>query len=425
VSKSNARLGRARPRTEVVFLGWIAIVAVAISAWIHFARLADEAALKEQLDLAHREGMSTTWQEVLDGTPVPKSEENAAPIYVALFSFPKLDIQSIDESDRTLLDKATPESIRQASEIVAAFPKQLELIDRAATLPRCQFIGRDKGPLEYFGVDSYRLSGAAKLIALRGSIAATRGDALVAVKNAEEMMAIARHIDDDGLENSRIASDAVEESAVAHLLTWRLHHLGEKTYLNAVRRALQSWEPPDLRRMFRGQIVLALTVANAILTPDGRKELGFKTDDYGLTESFLASIRSQPKGRIALVSAGRKVWRALALPISKRRPVLEEADDRIESAMDAFPTPHIEVERDPVDQWMYDQYWLAKIQLYKAALRAVSGKTVAKSIRTTDLPSPFDGKPLTFSFDGKQMLFVVSNSSGHGDGPRLKIGPDP
>jgi hypothetical protein len=55
--------------------------------------------------------------------------------------------------------------------------------------------------------------------------------------------------------------------------------------------------------------------------------------------------------------------------------------------------------------------WIAREQTYEALIRALTEKSIPKTIRTSDLKSPFDGKPISYRFDGRQIVISVSTGS--------------
>ena len=65
-------------------------------------------------------------------------------------------------------------------------------------------------------------------------------------------------------------------------------------------------------------------------------------------------------------------------------------------------------------------------QTYVALARALNTHPIPTTIRTDDLLSPFDGKPLSYKYNGKEIVIQVSGKPGPGGkSPVLKIPPDP
>jgi hypothetical protein len=121
-----------------------------------------------------------------------------------------------------------------------------------------------------------------------------------------------------------------------------------------------------------------------------------------------------------MVKAYRHYWSALDLPENTRGQVLKSAWDEFEESFVAFPIAaetysQLGGEGDP--NLTREERWEAQRQLHLALYRALLPTSIPKTIKTSDLLSPFDGKPLQYTFDGKQMTFAVSEP---GTGPNEK-----
>ena len=62
-------------------------------------------------------------------------------------------------------------------------------------------------------------------------------------------------------------------------------------------------------------------------------------------------------------------------------------------------------------------------QTYLALTRSLSEAVIPKSIKTNDLLSPVDGKPLSYSFDGRRLIIKVSGRIGDTEMSHIEIPP--
>lgn len=90
--------------------------------------------------------------------------------------------------------------------------------------------------------------------------------------------------------------------------------------------------------------------------------------------------------------------------------------------MMAFPTASMMLFMlvdDPKNLGQRELNWEANLQRWRGLVRALEGPRPPVKIKVDDLLSPFDGKPLEYRFDGKQMKLTVS-----GDTRSLSFPPD-
>lgn len=71
-----------------------------------------------------------------------------------------------------------------------------------------------------------------------------------------------------------------------------------------------------------------------------------------------------------------------------------------------------------------ESMWEARRQQFVALSRALQPKVIPRSIKTEDLLSPFDGKQLRYSYDGKQIVIGVSRPDEDPRWIQMKIPPD-
>jgi hypothetical protein len=117
---------------------------------------------------------------------------------------------------------------------------------------------------------------------------------------------------------------------------------------------------------------------------------------------------------------------ALAEPPAKREDLLNAANLLMGTALLAYPVAAKLYDVSFMDPNEREKTWSARKLARVAAVRALCGATIPKSIQTNDLLSPYTGKPLTYSFDGKQIAISVAviDPEGATIPQTLKIPPD-
>jgi hypothetical protein len=124
----------------------------------------------------------------------------------------------------------------------------------------------------------------------------------------------------------------------------------------------------------------------------------------------------------------RKYWAALDRPLKKRAELIDKIRWELNMGFISFPTAanvYWNLSSGEDGAVMREPPWQANVMRYRVLLMALqASKTPPRKIDTSHLLSPFDGKPLTYSFDGKQI--VISTSSGEADSKptQLKVPPD-
>ncbi len=259
------------------------------------------------------------------------------------------------------------------------------------------------------------MKGAARLVSLRGSIAAVEGRTKDALADAERVLTIARHSGEEGHAISRMVAESITTIAMNDLATWASMHREEPAYRMALSEALKTLPQPDLRREHASDLFMLLSVIELLKSERGRTDLGLKQDDTSPYEPYMPFLVNQTAAKSEIVQAARLHWAEIAKP-SPDTAVLRVAARKRDQALQAFPTVAdlYGIFNSSGGASLRHESWVARRQVYTAALRALEGKAPPKAIKTDDLLSPFDGTPLTYKFDGKKISLAASGwQDGH------------
>ncbi|MEQ1936231.1 MAG: hypothetical protein ABL962_20440, partial [Fimbriimonadaceae bacterium] len=186
--------------------------------------------------------------------------------------------------------------------------------------------------------------------------------------------------------------------------------LTDTHYLPTLKDAVDAFPKLDVKRERSGYLFFNLSAGDLCMTPAGRALFGAKPDDMGASDYIYPVIFSQTTAKIAMVKAEREIWATMKLPWAQRHPILSKASDSIEHATRAFPIlgHHREVLGDDGYPESRPENWQSRRLQYTALVRALEKGKIPKTLRTKDLLSPFDGKPLSYSYNGEQIIIGVS-----------------
>ncbi len=393
----------------------------------------DEAAYQEQLRLARQEGLPTNAAEYAAIIRPAEPAENAALIYRRLAGTMR-GYPDFSKLDLALTFHATPQTRSEAKQALVKYKSALDLADQAVVLPRCWFDRNWAMGAAVLFHEFADMKAVAKLLALRGSVAANEGRSEDAIAEAKRIFTISKHLREEPHEIARLVSESVSVIAKRSLAGWAYTHRDQPEYRLALVKSMDELPKPSLKEEHRNLLVDALSMIELCSTREGREELGLKEDDlpHG-AEMIFPLLLSQSKARAEIVRAARASWAALELPPSKRKEAFETATHDLYTAMLAFPTA-LSIYEQLSSGNLFSRTvnrelnWEAGRQQYLALARALEGPKPPASIKTNDLLSPFDGKPISYKFDGKQIVLSVSGYMRYSpDGPTpvvLKVPPD-
>lgn len=390
---------------------WILGVGLAIvivpSGWIALNRVRAKAALEEQYRLARSEGIPTTAAEYAATLPPAKPEENAGPIYREMKSLPgaRTDAQKLE---LRLFQAPGPATIQAAEAHLKSTQEQLALLDRAVALPRCWFDRKWEDGAAVLMPEFAYMKGGSGLFALRGSVAATCGDHRTAIAEAEKMQKIAIQAGEEGHAISQAVQTTIHLSALRHLAVWASFHPDRPEYRQAMEKAIRALPNEDPKRAHAADLYNLMSTVELSVTPEGRARLGFRQEDIPATEQIASVFMNRSQARVDLVKAERELWAAYTAETLDAGRVGRATHD-LGRALIAFPTAYslyidLDMGGSPSDLRNREAFRLH----YTALLRALGPNGIARTIKTSDLKSPFDGKPLTYRFDGQDVTITIS-----------------
>ncbi|MCO5295533.1 MAG: hypothetical protein M9921_01615, partial [Fimbriimonadaceae bacterium] len=359
----------------------------------------EESEYREQLRLARAEGLPTTSAEFAATVRPALPAENAALLYRRLRKAGVDPSDTIrvdpDEADRNLRFHSNAGTLAEAKQLLASHSETLELVDRAVKLPRCWFERKWEGPATLFPEYAV-VRQAAKLTALRGTVAACEGRAADAIADADRLFAMAGHLREEPTDLGALVAESIERIALQHVGEWSFIHRDEPAYALALDRLVRALPPPDLKREHRGDLYGVLSLIELCSTPKGRAELGLKEEDLPSgPEQIFTRLLSPSKSRIKIVQSFRRSWAALDQPSKERDPILEDARQELFQALVAFPTAariYHALVADTDFTIGREEGWQARRQQYQALALALRSPSIPPSIDTKRWPSPFDGK---------------------------------
>ena len=412
-------------KTFLWVAGSVVLIVIGVALQYRIRASRDELDLQEQLRLARAEGLPTNAVEFMATIEPASPAENAAPLYRHLKPLLRQigDTQAITNA---FLRHPTSTNLFTARRLLTKAKPALDIIDQAAALPRCWFDRNWSEGLATLLPEYADMKAASRLLALRGSIAAADSNEAGALSNGQEILQISKHSGEEGTELSALVSEAIYLIDLHALADWCVLYPTIGAYRGALEKALKAQPRPNLRRETRDRLWNVLSIIDLSLTKGGRRDLGLKEDDVPVGPNLFSVILSQAKARTAIVHAERDYWATLKLPHDQRGPRLEDAKTREGMNLLAFPVAaQIHYQLGVGDDHVQDREpdWQARQLEYTAVLRALPSGAVARSIKTSDLKSPYDGKPLTYRFDGEQ-IHITINGSDPSSPTRLTIPPD-
>jgi hypothetical protein len=226
-----------------------------------------------------------------------------------------------------------------------------------------------------------------------------------------EVFRIARHSEQEGTAESSAVSEDIFTVGIRHLAIWAYVFRDRAIYREALAGAIHAWPSIKMQEMHRGDLVEVLRVADLSTSPEGRTALGLKVDQGQSSEWLIPLLSNRLRAKVKMVEAERKIWAAFGMQAGKRMPALKSASDELSDALSAFPSGKIAyfwIGQNAVNSPNVDEDWESRRLCFGAILRALSVNPIAQAIKTIDLRSPFDQKPISYRFDGRQMKITVS-----------------
>lgn len=368
-----------------------------------------EAQLNEQLRLARSEGLPTNGREFGATMAPAKPEENAAEFYRRL-KISTTGTHGILDLAEDLIFKGDSASKAAADARLTTAAADLFTIDEAIARPRCWF-NRDWSLGVAIKLPEFStMRSAARLLTLRAFATATKGNSKSTLRDIQGIFRIAEHAGEEGHSVAAFTQKLIYRLAMTDLAELSFRYREVSAYRAALAEALNRLPRPSIKREHLWDLTQLLEFVEMTTTTKGLATLGLKPGEVSNFERVAPMLLNRTGAKIAIIKAQREAWRALNKPSAERKLALEKIDSDLLQAMLAYPTAQqiyrdiaVEDEDDnPENEWEITR------QKYTAFLRAFDGRMIARKIRTDDLLSPIDHKPLSYTFDGIQIELRVS-----------------
>lgn len=405
----------------------IAVAAVPVVGFYLKARR-DEDAFQEQLRLARSEGLPTTAKEFAATIEPAKPEENAAPLYRRLKGKLRDSSDAYGMSIR-FAHRPDAQLMAESKRYLARHQDVIETVEAAAKLPKCWFDRDWTDGMAVLLPEFADMKGAARIVMLRACIAAEERRVDDAIRDTRLVRKIAHHARQEPTAIAQLVSESIDLYAMRRLADWSFH-FRDPRYAKELGAVIAARPEPDPKKESRDNLFGILTLVELSQSAEGREKLGLREEDMPKEiERVFSLILDKGKAKADLVRWQRAWWKAIDAPKPERLAKMDEATHETYKALLAFPVAARLLEAlssGPVPVAYRREQWRANQIRYQAALRALSSPAIPKSIRTDDLLSPFDGKPVSYRFDGKQIVIEVSIPEDlEINAAPLKIPPDP
>ncbi len=370
----------------------------------------DKAALQEQLTLARTEGIPTTWREFAATIKPASPSENAAPFYKQLRIYDK-NLRDYTKLEADLTFRPSHRALWEAKDILSDKRAEFALIDRATRLPQCWFNRTWQRGLANITPELATMKNVARLVALRASVAASEHRATDAIQDVRIVFRIARHAEQEGTAISNAVSEAIFTTGIRHLAVWAYVYRDESLYHRTMKDAVHAWPSIKMQEIHRGDLCELMSLLDLSVTAHGRNLLGLRGEQVPTSELFAQLTSNRNKAMVQIVAAERRMFAAYGDRPAQRASALQAAKDELSDALSAYPTGKMEyltVDRDAANSPIVDEVWECRRLCFAAIYRALAGPSIASTIKTSDLTGPFDGKPIGYVFDGRQMTITVS-----------------
>lgn len=401
-------------------VGILATVVVALSVRSVVNAREDAAGLSRQLRLASSEGLATNGSQYAAGIDPAPPNDNAAPLYRQISKLVARFDSTVNAANIALIREPTAANLAAAQQVLKTKATILNLADRAALLPRCWFDWNwDDCYVNELG-EFTAIKAAAQTVDLRGSVAAAQGDAKRALSCTAEAFKISDHAGEEGSLLSALVADNIRATALRTLASWCLMRPDRPSFRTAFADFVEHHlPPPNLKREFREALFQDLYFLDMSQTREGLHKLGFKDEDVPKGPNLVALFMSQPRAKIAIIKADRDAFAALDKPWNELRKGREEAAERRDNALVAFPLAARNVQQlrsgDNLDPAVERVLVYKAMQVRcRALIRAFAVRPAAHHIDCADLLSPYTGKPLLYAFDGKSIRIDLDKGSSAG-----------
>lgn len=403
----------------------VAIVAVGLIGLWGYDRRA-RATYEEQLRLARQEGMVTSASEFRARILPASDEENAAPFYRSLKGRLPSTVDFADLTKRIAYTRAAND-IGLARKFLQEYRTVLNDLDVAVTKSRCWFDRHWEDGAATLMPELAQMIGAAKLVLLRATVSVVEGNSTAALADIDRVTTIAHHAGEEPTTISKLVEVRIHRMAMDALAAWSFTNRNEPEYAKKLHDSVALLPEPNLRGESLGSLFETLSMIDICSTAEGRRNLGLNESDISPLEGTMGLLLNPWKAKALVVEAERDRWRALAHPDRNLEANLSASTRKLNRGLLAFPTAAQMVEAlgsgsDPILD-RRDAH-VTGVQRYSALAKALSQPKIPSRLDTSAWQSPFDGTPLRYEFDGKQIRIWVSGDPRDDEPVMLKVPPD-
>lgn len=316
---------------------------------------------------------------------------------------------------------------KRAREVLRSFDSHIALAESAARRPKCWFNRDWEEGYALLLPEFSAMKSVSRLLDVRAQIAMLEGRPQDAFRDLDTITRIGDHAGQEPTVIAGLVAEGIHWIRVSSLAA-RAYKSRDSATLAELKRAIEEVPTPNLKRECRGDLYSLLSLVELSQTEAGREKLGLKPDDVAPGEAIFPILLNPSRARIDIVKAHREYWAALDKSYPERLKSTEAARSKLYRALMAFPTAArvygaFTNDEDPFPKRL-ENFRARKLQ-YVALHRILSQTTSATSISLGDLKSPFDGKPLKYRIEGRQIIIEVSGHQSEVSGPsHLRMPPD-
>ncbi len=405
--------------------GSVAGMALIGLGWSLYEEHAGEVEHQRQLQLARAEGIPTTGDELRAQIPKVAASENAAPDYVKGVSLTRKVPFKESLPDR-LTFTPSEEVVKEAEAALTGNQTRLDLIDDAITYPHCSFDRDWDHSATMLLPEPAAMRAGAKLLVVRGSLAAYRGKSEEAMKDFRGILKIANHAREDPGEISNAVGEGIASLAQRALRAWAFKYPQQPSYLSELRSFANSNRPSDHVYGERSNLLFYIDLIKSSQMESGRKELGLREQNPGTRFSaILHQFLPQSRGKALIVRGQREFIAALKQGLDPGLGAVSSKD--FDSGFSYFPYVAEIVNDTGQNRVAFlknrDHALEAQRMLDRALIRILSLSKLPTSYSMTDLISPITGKPLVYTSDGKTIKIEAGQAKNFRDPMAIELPP--
>lgn len=387
-------------------------------------RLAAE--LQEQLRLAAKVGIPTTVEEFKAGIPKVKPEENAAPIYASIGYKESRTLRDAGNLAPHLIWSPNEKLKAQARTILTNGAKVMAKADAAVKLPTSVFDRDYSLGVALLMPELMMMKDITKTFTMRAALAAAEGDHVAALAEVANAFTVARHLHEEPILLGYLVSSVCEAIALNSLANLAMKYREVPLYRKELETAIAAIKPRSTKSLHRFDLIEILSTIELCKTKEGRVKIGLGEDEVATLPEFITKHQSPEAAMVLIVKAIRENWQALDAPLFLREEKITLAQINLFKGLVSFPTAARVIEglgAGGVNLSTFEEDAKARQLVYRAFLRVLDEPEVPKKIKTSDLLSPFDGKPASYKTVNGRVVIEVGKGAFGEFSVRMGAGP--